>query len=331
MSILVVGATGTLGRQIVRQLLDTGYSVRCLVRNVRKANFLREWGAELVYGDLKLPETIPATLNGITTIIDVATLRPEEELATLQEVDLIGKIALVKAAEIGKIDKFIFFSIEKNEKYQSIPLMRLKKKLESVLIESKLSTTIFQISGFYQGLIAQYAIPILEQQTIYTTQDSTLTTYLDTRDIAKLCTKMLIVDSELPNEKNKIIKLQGPKTWTSSDIIKTCEELSGQSAKSNFTPPAVLSLVKNLMGLSKWTWDIQDRLAFSELLLINNEEQENIGKKWDSNLYSTIKFNAKQITNLDDYLQDYFENILKKLRDLNYDQNQASKRKDLTF
>lgn len=328
MSILVIGATGTLGRQIVRQLLDSGYPVRCLVRNIRKGNFLREWGAELVYGDLKIPETIPLTLTGVTTIIDAATLRPEEEFATLQEVDLIGKIALIKAAQIAKIDKFIFFSINENEKYQSIPLMRLKKKMESILINSDIPYTIFQISGFYQGLIAQYAIPILEQQTISTTQDSAITAYLDTRDIAKLCTKMLIVDTKLQNDQGQIIKLEGPKKWKSSEIIKICEEISGQSAKLSFTPPAILGLVKNIMGLSKWTWDIQDRLAFSELLSADNSL---VGQKWNSGLYSTLRFKSDQITNLEEYFQDYFENILKKLRDLNYDQNQAAKRKDLTF
>ena len=178
MTILVVGATGTLGRQVVRQALDEGYPVRCLVRNMRKANFLREWGAELVYGDLKLPETLPNTLKGITVVIDAATLRPEEEFATLKEVDLIGKIALIKAAKVANIKRYIFFSIANNEKFPNIPLMRLKTVIENVLKTSEIPYTIFQISGFYQGIISQYAIPILEQQEVSTTQDAVSISYL---------------------------------------------------------------------------------------------------------------------------------------------------------
>ena len=46
MQVLVIGGTGTLGRQIAKNAIDAGHKVRCMVRKPKAASFLQEWGCE---------------------------------------------------------------------------------------------------------------------------------------------------------------------------------------------------------------------------------------------------------------------------------------------
>ena len=87
------------------------------------------------------------------------------------------------------------------------------------------------------------------------------------------------------------------------------------------------------MSFSKWTWDIHDRLAFSQLLSIQKlSVLESINSSTHTFMQNPLlNFDKFKFITLESYLEDYFENMLTKLRDLNYDQNKMIKRKDLTF
>ena len=315
MSLLVVGGTGTLGRQIVLQALTKGYPVKCLVRNFRKANFLKEWGAELIYGDLSIPETIPSCFQGITAIIDASTSRPSD-LDIVKTIDWDGKLALIEAAKAAKVKRFIFCSTQNLDKFSNIPLMKMKQGIEIKLKEAQIPYTIFRLTGFYQGLIEQYAIPILENLPIWVTNENTCVSYIDTQDIAKFCLKAL----QLPKTANKIFFLGGPKGWVSSEIINLCEQLAGQSARINQIPLFVLKFVTKFLGLFEWGQNISDRLAFVEILNVESDFS-----KSTFDLYKIFKVQSDEITKLDDYLLEYFIRLLKRLRDINFEDIQKQK------
>ena len=315
MSLLVIGGTGTLGRQIVLQALTKGYQVRCLVRNFRKAAFLKDWGVELVYGDLTRPETIPPCLKGITAVIDASTSRANE-LDSLKKVDWDGKLCLVEAAKAANIKRFIFFSAQNVEQFNNIPLMKLKYGIETRLQESGIPYTIFRLTGFYQGLIEQYAIPILENLPIWVTNENTYISYMDTQDIAKFCLKAL----QIPQTTNQTFFLSGSKGWVSSEIISLCEQLAGQEAKVQRIPLFLLKFVSRFFGFFEWGQNISDRLAFAEIL-----STENNFSKSTFELYKTFKVDPSEIIQLDDYFLEYFIRLLKRLRDINFEDVQKQK------
>lgn len=309
MSILVIGGTGTLGRQIVKQALDEGYQVKCLVRDFRRGAFLKDWGAELIYGDLSIPSTIPTSLKGVTTIIDSATVRSTSSY-TSETIDWRGKLALLEAAKLVGIKKFIYFSVLNASKNPSIPLLSLKLKMEKKLETSGLNYTIFQCSGFFQGLISQYALPILENETIWLPGNSAPVAYLDTQDAAKAVVQSL---GNAEYDK-KTVSLIGEKFWTSKEIVELCERLSGKTANISYIPFIAFSLLRRFFRFFEFTWNIADRLQFGE---IPDDPSLRI-KPTNEVAWSTNRLS------LESYLQEYFGKILKKLRETNYQQSQKS-------
>jgi len=315
MSLLIIGATGTLGRQIALQALTKGYKVRCLVRNFQKAQFLKDWGAELIYGDLAYIETIPNALKGVTAIIDVSTNRITDQYS-LKKIEWDSKLCLIKAAKVAKIKRFIFFSTQTNHLTTNIPLIEVKNGIEQKLIESKIPYTIFQLTGFYQGLIEQYTIPILENLSIWTTNENNSISYIDTQDISKICLRSL----QLPKTENKTFILTGKKSWKSSEIIKLCEILAGQKANIKILPVFLIQFFGYATDFFAWSQNISDRLSFVKLLNLKQIETSSNLK-----LFQYFKMNVNDLISLDDYFLEYFIRLIKRLRDINFEDIQKQK------
>ncbi|BAZ53782.1 NmrA family protein [Nostoc sp. NIES-4103] len=317
MTLLIVGATGTLGRQVARRAIDEGYKVRCLVRSAKKAAFLKEWGAELVRGDICDPQSLTGALEGVTAVIDAATSRPTDSL-TIKQVDWDGQVALIQAAKAAGVERFIFFSILDAEKYPQVPLMEIKRCTELFLAESGLNYTILRLAGFMQGLIGQYGIPILEGQPVWVTGNSSPIAYMDTQDIAKFAIRALSV----PETEKQAFPVVGTRAWSAEEIISLCERLSGKEARVTRMPINLLRTVRRIIKFFQWGWNVADRLEFTEVLASGKP----LNAPMDE-VYKVFGLDQQQTTTLESYLQEYFSRIMKKLKELDYEKNKSKKEK----
>lgn len=320
MRILLVGATGTLGRQVARYALDQGYEVRCLVRSLSRASFLAEWGAEIVKGDICKPETISPLLEEVDAVIDAATTRITDNLS-IETVDWQGKVNLIQAVQNSDIDRYIFFSILNAEQYPEVPLMKIKHCTELFLEESGLNYTTLQLAGFMQGLITQYAIPVLDDEVVWVSGENTPIAYMNTQDIAKFAIKAL----ERTETEKQSFPVVGTRAWGAYELIDLCERLSSKSAKISTVSLTVLRLIRRVTSFFAWGQNTANRLFFAEVLASGKAFEADM-----DNTYQAFDLDKQEMTTMEEYLSEYFTRIMKKLKEIDYQKNKNKKRKKPT-
>ncbi|MEM9136073.1 MAG: NmrA family NAD(P)-binding protein [Cyanobacteria bacterium P01_F01_bin.42] len=321
MKILIAGATGTLGRQVARRGIDEGHEVYCLVRNIRKGSFLKEWGANLILADLRNPESLKNALRGMEGVIDCATARPTDPDG-IRSIDWDGKVSFIQAAESAGVKRFVFFSLMNSENYPHVPMMNIKHCTEKFLLESKLDATILRLGGFYQGLIGQYAIPILDQQQVWINKEASPIAHMDTLDVAKFGIKALSLESTV----NQSFDLAGPQAWTPREVVALCEKLSEKRARTTQLPARLLKAFERFTRFFEWSLNIADRLAFAEVMTSGTPFNADMART-----YEAFDISPGEVGTLEEYMQEYFNRIMKKLKELEYDRQQGPSAKRTPF
>jgi NADH dehydrogenase len=146
--LLLTGATGTIGRPVLRRLVATGTPVRCLVRDPRHLGPERV-RVQIALGDLGDHLSFRHALRGIDSVVHLASVIRDQPGGSIEELAGVATWRLVQAAERAGVQRFVFFSTLGASTRSPARLMRAKAIAERAVIESGLEHTVFAPSIAY--------------------------------------------------------------------------------------------------------------------------------------------------------------------------------------
>ncbi|MGL5940568.1 MAG: SDR family oxidoreductase [Waterburya sp.] len=256
---LVTGATGSLGRRIVRQLRENEQPVRAFVRLTSRFGELEDRGAEIFIGDLKQERDIIKACRNVKYIIS-SHGSGSDALA----LDYRANIDLIDQAIANNVEHFVFISVLGVERgYQDSPTFKAKREVEKYLVASGLNYTILRPSGFANNII-----PLAERfrdTGIYFSigEQKNRSSIVSTDDLAKIA----IASTQIEAAKNQIFAVGGPDILQREDISRIFARLFNREPLI-INPP--LELLDGLrVGIGLFNPQLNKSLGTLRTLLAN--------------------------------------------------------------
>jgi (4-alkanoyl-5-oxo-2,5-dihydrofuran-3-yl)methyl phosphate reductase len=220
--ILVTGATGTIGSEVVEQLLTAGERVRVLARDPAKATKLGA-GVEIAQGDLSKPETLTAAFEGIDKVFLLAA---GPDLANLEA-------HAITAAKRSSVKHIVKLSAMGADIEPGIKLGSWHRESEKNLIESGLTWTILRPGNFASNALS-WAPSIKSQGLVYHLTGAGKTTPIDPRDIAAVAVTALTK----PGHEGQIYTLTGPEALSAPEQVEKIGIALGKPLQAIDAPEA---------------------------------------------------------------------------------------------
>lgn len=188
--VLVAGATGRTGQQLVQQLIEQGHAVRALVRDAGKARAALPAGIGIAVADVRDPDALATAMQGVTYVVSAIGAGPRAAPGSgPREVDFAGVRNLALAAKAAGVRHFVLVSSAATTRAATYPMefmrpiLAAKLEGEAALRSSGVTYTIVRPGGLLDEPGGRRAIEL--------SQGDTLAGRIPRADVAAVCVAAL--------------------------------------------------------------------------------------------------------------------------------------------
>lgn len=214
--ILVTGATGTVGSEVVKQLVQANQRVRVLARDPAKAKMKFGTAVEIVKGDLEDPASLRAALKEVEVAFLVSA--PSERMVE-QETNFIT------AAETAGLPRLVKLSNIMAAPESPAPIARFHAQIESRLAKSGIPATILRPSWYMSNFLMD--AQSVKTGHLYSAMENSRIAFTDPFDVAAVAVAALLD----PAHSSRNYKLTGPEALTYEEVAAAFARVLGYPVK----------------------------------------------------------------------------------------------------
>jgi uncharacterized protein YbjT (DUF2867 family) len=242
--VLVVGATGMLGGQVVTELLSRGKRVRALVRPTSNAARLEQAGVGIARGDMMEPESLLRAMDGADAVISTAAGYTRHSKGDTDEIDKTGNRNLADAASRAGVRRFVLTSILTCDQTPQVPHFWHKKLAEDRLEELGVPFVSLRPGAFLDMITQMRGDPFAKRRLMWFGSPTIPLTFVLTKDLAGYLADAV----DAPGVDGQRIDIGWDRPVSMEEIAQISGRLLGQQIRVRSLPAGVINAAGAVVG-----------------------------------------------------------------------------------